>query len=138
MDISGNSGRGKEKPAVRAKPVTKSSKSGLVFPVGRIARYLKAGKYAERIGAGAPVYLAAVIEYLAAEVLEISGNTALDNKRTRITPRHIQLAMRNDHEIGKLLEGVLISGGGVPPDFDAMLLYNEAEAKPKRKAKRKA
>ena len=34
---------------------------GHQFPVGRIARYLKKGKYATRIGAGAPVYLAAVL-----------------------------------------------------------------------------
>lgn len=47
---------------------SRSSKAGLQFPVGRIARFLKAGKYAQRVGAGAPVYLAAVLEYLAAEV----------------------------------------------------------------------
>lgn len=50
------------------KATTRSSKAGLQFPVGRIARFLKKGKYAERVGAGAPVYLAAVLEYLAAEV----------------------------------------------------------------------
>lgn len=61
----GGGGRGKTKGS---KPVSRSSKAGLQFPVGRIARFLKAGKYAERVGAGAPVYLAAVLEYLAAEV----------------------------------------------------------------------
>lgn len=59
-------GRGKPKAS---KSVSRSSKAGLQFPVGRIARFLKAGKYAERVGAGAPVYLSAVLEYLAAEVI---------------------------------------------------------------------
>ena len=76
------SGRGKGKSAKKA--VSKSAKAGLQFPVGRVARFLKKGKYAERVGAGAPVYLAAVLEYLAAEVLELAGNAARDNKKTRI------------------------------------------------------
>ena len=83
------SGRGKGKSASGKKAVSKSLKAGLQFPVGRIARYLKKGKYSERIGAGAPVYLAAVLEYLAAEVLELAGNAARDNKKNRIVPRHI-------------------------------------------------
>lgn len=58
-------GRGKPKAS---KSVSRSHKAGLQFPVGRIARFLKSGKYAERVGAGAPVYLSAVLEYLAAEV----------------------------------------------------------------------
>ena len=115
------SGRGKGKSAGK-KAVSKSAKAGLQFPVGRVARYLKKGKYASRIGAGAPVYLAAVLEYLAAEVLELAGNAARDNKKTRIVPRHIQLAVRNDEELSKLLAGVTIASGGVLPNIHGVLL----------------
>jgi len=60
---AGGRGGGERKKAVR-----QSVKAGLQFPVGRVARYLKKGRYAQRVGVGAPIYLAAVLEYLAAEV----------------------------------------------------------------------
>uniref|UniRef100_UPI0038B2EAF1 histone-like protein n=1 Tax=Staphylococcus aureus TaxID=1280 RepID=UPI0038B2EAF1 len=75
---------------------SRSSKAGLQFPVGRIHRMLRKGNYASRVGAAASVYVAAVLEYLTAEVLELAGNAARDNKKSRIIPRHLQLAIRND------------------------------------------
>lgn len=116
------SGRGKGGKAKTGKSKTRSSRAGLQFPVGRIHRLLRKGNYAERVGAGAPVYLAAVLEYLAAEVLELAGNAARDNKKTRIIPRHLQLAIRNDEELNKLLSGVTIAQGGVLPNIQAILL----------------
>jgi histone H2A len=85
-------------------------------------RYLKKGKYADRVGGGAPVYLASVLEYLAAEVLELAGNAARDNKKSRIIPRHVQLAIRNDEELSKLLGNVTIAQGGVLPNIHSVLL----------------
>ena len=81
---------------LQSKAKSRSSRAGLQFPVGRIHRMLRKGNYAERVGAGAPVYLAAVMEYLAAEILELAGNAARDNKKTRIIPRHLQLAIRDE------------------------------------------
>jgi len=92
---------------------SKSLRAGLNFPVGRISRYLRRGHYADRIGSVAPVYLAAVLEYLSAEILELAGNSARDNKRSRITPRHIQLAIRNDDELNKLFGSALLSSVGL-------------------------
>ncbi|KAG4028709.1 hypothetical protein MFRU_019g00040 [Monilinia fructicola] len=99
---------------------SRSSKAGLAFPVGRVHRLLRKGNYAQRVGA--PVYLAAVLEYLAAEILELAGNAARDNKKTRIIPRHLQLAIRNDEELNKLLGHVTIAQGGVLPNIHQNLL----------------
>ena len=111
------------------KSTSRSAKAGLQFPVGRVHRHLRVGRYAARVGAGAPVYLAAVLEYLAAEVLELAGNAARDNKKSRIIPRHIQLAIRNDEELSKLLATVTIASGGVLPNIHSVLLPKKAGKK---------
>ena len=123
------SGRGKGGKAREAqgKKQSRSNRAGLQFPVSRIHRHLQKGRYAKHVGSGAPVYLAAALEYLAAEVLELAGNAARDNKKSRITPRHLQLAIRNDEELNKLLAGVTIAEGGVMPNIQAVLLPKKTE-----------
>jgi len=122
---------------------SRSTKAGLQFPVGRLSRYLRKGGYAKRVGGGAPVYLAAVLEYLCAEILELAGNAARDNKKTRIIPRHIQMAVRSDEELNKLLGGVTIASGGVMPNIHTVLLPKKGQEgadeveKPKKAAKAK-
>ena len=124
--MSGKGKGGRKKKSGSGK--TKSAKAGIQFPVGRIGRHLKKGGFSKRVGLGAPVYLAAVLEYLVAETLELAGNAARDNKKARIVPRHVQLAVRNDEELNKLLGGVTIASGGVLPNIHAVLL-------PKKKGK---
>ncbi|XP_074649896.1 histone H2A-like [Tubulanus polymorphus] len=121
------SGRGKGGKS-KSKTKSRSSRAGLQFPVSRIHRFMRKGNYAERVGGGAPVYLAAVLEYLAAEILELAGNAARDNKRTRIIPRHIQLAVRNDEELNRLLAKVTIAQGGVLPNIHNVLLPRKYQA----------
>nr|XP_010924013.1 histone H2A-IV-like [Elaeis guineensis] len=107
---------------------SRSSKAGLIFSVGRISRFLKKGKYEDRVSAGAPVFLAAVLEYLTSEVLDLAGCAARDNNRTRISPRHIQLAVRNDEELRRLLGTVTIASGGVAPNIHQPLLPNKPDS----------
>jgi len=138
MSGKGKGGRGKKSGG---KTASRSSKAGLQFPVGRLSRYLRKGGYAKRVGGGAPVYLAAVLEYLCAEILELAGNAARDNKKTRIIPRHIQMAIRSDEELNKLLAGVTVSSGGVLPNIHSVLLPKKGaegadEADKPKKAKK--
>lgn len=122
MSGRGNTTTSSVKSKTKDKQTTRSSRAGLTFPVGRVHRFLKQGHYGERVGEGAPVYMAAVLEYLTAEILELAGNAARDNEKKRIIPRHLQLAIRNDEELNKLLEGVTIAQGGVLPHIRTELL----------------
>uniref|UniRef100_A0A0R3WQ85 Histone H2A n=1 Tax=Hydatigena taeniaeformis TaxID=6205 RepID=A0A0R3WQ85_HYDTA len=142
---AGMSGRGKARKPAGGKKHTKSARAGLVMPVGRVHRYLKLGRYARRTSTAASVYLSAVIEYLVAEVNELSGNAAKANKRLvrvalslfiilissffkikTITPRHIMLGVRNDAELNELLKNVHISHGGVLPCIHPSLLKRKS------------
>ncbi|CAF1116296.1 unnamed protein product, partial [Didymodactylos carnosus] len=105
---------------------SKSARAGVLFSVPRFHRYLKKSNPKQRVTVAASVYCAAVIEYLTAEVLELSGNAAKDHKKQRINARHIFLAVSIDEELKKLLHGVTIPQGGVLPHIDSFLLKNKS------------
>jgi len=66
---------------ITSEAISKSRRAGITFPVGRICRLMRNRKLTNRISAGTPVYMASVLEYMAAELLELAGNAAKDNKK---------------------------------------------------------
>ena len=83
---------------------TQSVRAALTFPVARVHRMLRSvysGRL--RVSKGAGTYLTAVLEYMSAELLEIAGNCCRDMKQKRLTPRHLQLSIRMDEEMNKVV-----------------------------------
>merc|ERR1712188_260067 len=128
----GRGKRGKGKGGKGTKSKTKSSRAGLTFPVGRITRYLRNGRYSNRVSPGAGIFCSAVLEYLMAEVVELAGNACADNKRKTISPRHLMLAVRNDEELSQLFAKTVIPGSGVLPHVHSVLLPKTKKKKQKR------
>lgn len=110
----------------RAKPVAASARAGLQFAPSRIRKdimkYNSAHACKCRISTGAVIYLASVIEYLVAEILELSGNAARDNKAVRISTTHITMAIHNDQELEELLRRVTLPSSAGKPHIHSVLL----------------
>jgi len=116
---------------------TLSSRAGLTLNVRRIHKYLKAGKYAKRITMMGAVYMTGVLEYLTAEMMELAGNAASTNKKKRITPRHVMLAVAFDQELYSLFDAgkVIMPGAGVAPFIHKELLPKNADETVRKKSK---
>ena len=113
--------KGKAKGKSALKQTSRSARAGLCFPVGRISRMLKKGRYSERVGVAGSVYLAAVLEYLVAEILEVSVMVVKQHKKRRITPRYMFLGLKEDDEFSALFKRSVITCSGVKPTSLAKL-----------------
>jgi histone H3/H4 len=109
----------------KSQPQMRETRAGLQFSVSLAEKYIRGfGQIKYNIGAGAPVYLAAVLEYFTGDLMELAGGACKEAKRHNITVRHLFLAVNGDPELGSLLSdlNVRILGGGVMPNINDALL----------------
>lgn len=97
----------------RAKPIRRSVKASLLFPVSRVENIMRIHMKNTLLGHLAPIYLTAVLEYIVAEILELAGSIATDKKVKRINNSHLIQAIHNDYELNLLLKDVTLSSGVV-------------------------
>jgi histone H2A len=96
--------------------------AGLLLPPNLIYKKLLSGKYAKKVKKDAAVLLTGVLEYLVAEVLEMSKECSDANQKKRIQPRHIMLAIKHDQDFSELLKDVTFPSTGVVPYIQDALL----------------
>lgn len=109
----------------KKKAVSHAAKAGLCFPVSKVNRHLRTAdtRGTKRVGAGAPIYLAAVLEYAAGELIELSGNAL--GKRKRITAADIMTCIRKDEELNRLFgRQAIFVGDRVKGISDAVTIKN--------------
>ncbi len=105
----------KESLGKRRKRRTQSQRANVVFPVGRIGRLIRAKRYSPYCSKEAPVFVASVMSYLCAEVLEIAGHVAVRSSFHRITPRCIELGVRNDPDLARFFQNQTFRAAGTAP-----------------------
>jgi histone H2A len=113
----------------------KQSKANILFPPSLVEKFLRRFGYTKiMVSSLAPVYLASVLEYLTFEILDMSNNNCIDDKRVRITIRDIELSIRTDPEINNLFTKMNINllGGGVVPFIHPSLINKPNKTKLKR------
>ena len=125
----------------KKKSESRSKKAGLKLSVSRVHRAIKNAGVIERIGMGAPVFMTAVIEYVASEVISLAADATKRAKRKRILPEDISQAIRADPELHKLMEGFRVFTGDKYSSGEiagAILCKEDAARKKKEKAEREA
>ncbi|NXH79441.1 H2A1A protein, partial [Hydrobates tethys] len=123
---SGDPSEGSEAKAKKGRS-SRSSRAGLLFPVSRVDRQLRRGRFAARVGARAPVYLAAVLQWVTHKTMDVAGKISKKSKQQRISPSHLQAAVQKSSVLKQLLRG------GVPRRRGRAVPQSRRVASPSKK-----
>ena len=121
--------RSKPVAPARAKAVSTATRADLLFAVPRVTKLMRRDRLAGTVGRSSGLVMAAVMEYLTSEVLELAGNLCQEGRRHRIKPRDLMLAIANDEELSKVVSGAIFHESGVAPHVEPALLPQKKGAK---------
>ena len=117
---------GRAKGQKAAPTVSGNSRAGIIFSPARCNRYLKQGRYSQRFGQSAGVFMAGVLEYLCAEVLDLAHQVCTEQKKKTLQPKHLNLAFRTDQELGLLMHHATFTSSSVPVNVHPFHLKGKA------------
>lgn len=112
----------KGKVGSKKRVVSGAERAGTIFAPARCLRLLRAGRYSERMGKSAGAFMAGVLQYITEELCELSGDMCESRKRKTISPEHLNLAIRSDNELAKLMYMSTIAQGGMLPNVNEFLV----------------
>ena len=88
---------------------TLAEKAGLILSVSKTANSIRSNLKKENLSLNASIYTTAVLEFILAEILELSGNECRTDKKKTIKPNHIKKAVESDFELEDLMSALNIS-----------------------------
>ena len=109
-------------PAATKPKLSRSARADLEMPVARIGRHLKKQHYFKRISDATPVFMAAVLQFLVGEVLDLAGIACKNDGRQRIVPSNIFKGIQEDDSLLQLFDNIVISEGGFAEKIHESLL----------------
>jgi len=107
-----------------------SARADIIFNAQKCFQKLKKSTN-QRVRKEAGVYMATVLEYLVAEILEVAGDATKQAKKRRITPRSIMLSVRSDEELSALTKKVHFAESGTIPFIAPVLLQKPLKRRKK-------
>ena len=101
--------------------ITTSARAGLLLPTPKIVKMMRRDRLAPSVGVKPGIVMTAVCEYLCGEILDLAATIAQENRKKRIVPRHIMLAVSQDEELSKYLHSAIFTEAGVVPNIPKAL-----------------
>lgn len=109
-----------------------SERAGVLMPVVRIERKMKADT--KRVSVGAPIAAGVIMQTIASKIFTGAAEKAYEDKRSRIKPRDIKKAIENDTALSRMIDSKALIGADIKPTenkLNKQQVFKESQEKKK-------